>query len=149
MATKTTKTPPNPNSERTIIKQLVHNTITRLNNILIVNEQAHRYGLDWSKGTAYIEDGYGNRTKNYYKLEVYITESNGDIIPIYGDNHPIPNGTSQLRVVEAELQAYKNFLLHGIGSLISVQHSTFLQAEVALKNAELAEKENVKSNLIL
>jgi hypothetical protein len=37
--------------------------------------------------------------------------------------------------------------MHGIGSLISVQHSSFLQAEVALRNAQLeAEKNGVVEN---
>lgn len=145
---KGTKTPPNTNSERYIIKNLVEGLIIKLNNYLITNEQTHRYNMDWTKGTGYIEDGYGNRSKHYYKLEVYITENDGSIINVYGDNHAIPDGMSQLRILEAELQAYKNFLLHGIGSLISIQHSTFLQAEASQRNAELAEKKDV-SNLIL
>lgn len=143
---KTTKIAPNPNSERAIIKNLVESILTRLNNRLIAYDQTHRYKMEWVKGTGYLDDGY-EKTKHYYKLEVFIEEGNGDIIPVFGDNHPIPNGTSNLRILEAELQAYKNFLMHGIGSLISVQHSSFLQAEVALRNAQLeAEKNGVAEN---
>lgn len=132
---KGTKTPSSANSERAIVKNLVHATINRLNNILISNNQSHRYKLEWNRGTGYIDNGY-EKTKHYYKLECYIEESNGDIIPVYGDNQPIPNGMSELRILEAELQAYRNFLLHSVGSLISIQHGTFLQAELAEKQRE-------------
>ena len=148
---KTTKTPANPNSERAMVKNLVMSIFNRLNNILIANDQTHRYHIEWNKGTGYLDDGY-ERTNNYYKLEVYIREDNGDIIHVFGDNQPIPDGYSELRILEAELQAYKNLLLNGVGSLISVQHSTFLIAEANQRNAQIeAEKKDIgnQSNIIL
>lgn len=145
----TTKTPANTNSKRFIVKNLITGIINKLNNILIANDQTHRYTLEWVKGTGYIENNY-ERTKSYYKLEVSITESNGDIIPVYGANYPVPSGFSELRILEMELQAYEDFLLHGIGSLISVQHGLFLQAELAEKQRLAKEQEeNNQSNLIL
>lgn len=151
MKGKTTKIAPNPNSESNIIRNLAIGLINSLNNRLVAFDQSHRYVMEWSKGTGYIDNGY-EKTKHYYKLEVYIKEDNGDIIPIYGDNHPIPSGHSQLRVLEAEIQAYKNLFLHGLGALISVQHSTFLQAEAAERNRELKASDEAKgkdtSNLI-
>lgn len=145
----TTKTPANVNGKRFVVKNLITGIVNKLNNILIANDQTHRYNVDWVKGTGYIENNY-ERTKSYYKLEVFITESNGDIIPVYGANYPIPNGFSELKILEMELQAYEDLLLHGIGSLISVQHGLFLQAELTEKQRLASEdQENNQSNLIL
>ena len=145
----TTKTPANVNGKRFIVKNLVTGIFNKLNNILIANDQTHRYNVEWAKGTGYIENDY-ERTKSYYKLEVFITEGTGDIIPVYGANYPIPSGFSELKILEKELQAYEDLLLHGIGSLISVQHSTFLQAELAEKQRRaVEEQEDNQSNLIL
>lgn len=143
---KSTKVQANPNSERTILRNLVNGTINRLNNVLIVNEQKHRYGVSWEKGTGYIENAI-ERTNHYYKLECFIDDGEGGIIHVYGGNYPIGKGTSMLNIYEAEIKAYKDFLLHSIGALISVQHGTFLQLEAAEKNNELQNQQ--KSNLIL
>lgn len=153
MKGKTMKAP-NTNSERFIIKNTVLGIFNRLNNYLIANDQPHRYLIEWKKGDGYLDNGY-EKTRNYYKLEVTIDEGNGNFINVFGDNHPIPDGMSQLRILEAELQAYKNFLMHGVGSLISIQHGTFLQMEANRLNAEKEseelrdQQEQNQSNLIL
>lgn len=149
---KSSKVLPNPNSEINILKNTVQGAITKLNNYLIVNEQSHRYKLTWSKGEGEVVSEFDTRViTHYYRLDLVIDEGNGNVIPIYGGNYPIESGVSQIRINEAEIQAYKDIFIHGIGHLISVQHSIILQGEAAERQKEeqsiQAEKDAIDKGL--
>lgn len=154
---KTTKVLPNPNSEINILRNLVEGIIIQLNNYLITNNMDYRYKLEWAKGEGEVVNGLGHKTDYYYKLDLYILHNDGSSIAIYGGNYPLEKGTSMLRLTETECKAYKDLCKHGIGHLISVQHSAFLmsernelqQMEEAKKAIDEAELKNNKSNLIL
>ena len=118
------------NSERNILKETVDNIITKLNNYLMVADLKQRYVLKWEKGEGQIANEHSQvPINNYYSLSLNIIEADGFEIPIYGGHYPIKAGISQVWVNKAEVQAYKDLLTHGIGTLISVQHGMFLQLQ--------------------
>lgn len=154
---KTTKILPNPNSEINILRAVVTNIVTQLNNYLIASNMDYRYKLTWQRGEGEVANGEGHRTNYYFKLDLSIEYNDGSSIPLYGGNYPLQEGTSMLRLTETECKAYKDMLKHGVGHLISVQHSSFLMAQKheleqmdeAKKAIDEAEAKKNKSNLIL
>ena len=154
---KTTKVLPNPNSEINILRAVVTNIVTQLNNYLIAYSMDYRYKLTWQRGEGEVVNGEGHKTDYYYKLDLSIVHNDLSEIPVYGGNYPLEKGTSNLRLTETECKAYKDMLKHGVGHLISVQHSSFLvaqkheleQMDSAKKAIDEAEAKKNKSNLIL
>lgn len=125
-----------PSVELHVIKSGVQQAITKLNNYLIAGDQTHRYKLEWSKGEGTVVSSVDGKTSSsYYRMDLSIHEGDGLVIPIYGGNYPVPS-TSFIAITEIEIQAYKDLLIHGIGHLISVQHSMFLQNEAREKEEE-------------
>lgn len=116
------------NSERAILKDTIDKILIKLNNYLIAADMKQRYILEWKKGDKEIVNDLNPRgVKNYYTLELFINEEDGNKVGVYGGHYPIKGGTSMIWVNEAETQAYKDLLTHAIGTLISVQHGMFLQ----------------------
>lgn len=118
----------NTNTDRAVLKQTIDSILIKLNNYLMVSDLKQRYVLEWKKGEkTIVTESTKQISTHYYTLSLNIQGEDGEVIGVYGAHYPIDKGTSIIRVFEAELRAYKDLLTHGIGTMISVQHSMFLQ----------------------
>lgn len=116
------------NTERAILKNAVDKTIIKLNNYLTASDVKQKYIVEWKKGEGEIINERDNTPiRHYYTLSLNIHTEEGEVIGVYGAHYPIKGGTSMIWINEAEAKAYQDLIVHGIGTMISVQHGMFLQ----------------------
>ena len=135
------------NTERAILKSAIDKAIIKLNNYLTASDIKQKYVVEWKKGEGEITNERDKTIlKHYYTLSLSIHTEEGEVIGVYGAPYPIKGGTSILYIFEAELKAYQDLIVHGLGTVISVQHGMFLQLrkqEEERRNEEEAEEHKV------